>query len=159
MLPGRRERGQRPLDTTPAGEDGDAADRASAGYHPSWRPLDTTPAGEAGDAADRAWLPYMLRWINSGGIKVIFDRDEEDRAREEAEEARRKGGAADHGGGEGGEGGEGEGEEEAEEEEEEEEQEQDQEQEVSGYKQDAGEPGGLYTAVPVGSTSSKQHEP
>ena len=103
-------------------------------------------AGEAGDAADQAWLPYMLRWINSGGIKVIFDRDEEDRAREEAEEARRRGAAADHEGGVGGEGGEGgegggggrrgrEGENEKEEEEEQD-QDQDQDQEVSGFKKD-----------------------
>ena len=30
------------------------------------------PAGP-GDPADQAWLPYLVRWINSGGIKVIFE--------------------------------------------------------------------------------------
>ena len=61
---------------------------------PSYRERVDLPGGP-GDPVDQAWQPYMIRWINSGGIKVIFDRDaEEDTAHAEAEEARKNGAAA-----------------------------------------------------------------
>ena len=58
---------------------------------PSYRERVDLPGGP-GDPVDHAWLPYFIRWINSGGLKVIFERDreEEDKAHEEAEEARKK---------------------------------------------------------------------
>jgi len=46
------------------------------------------------DPVDQVWLPYMMRWINSGGLKVIYDYSEEEAAAEEAKKMGNQGTAS-----------------------------------------------------------------